>query len=60
MSIRTSSSGQLIYIFEAGNTIDVYDADGFKFLHTITLDSDMKYGTFYVVAPARPQPPSGR
>jgi DNA-binding beta-propeller fold protein YncE len=59
MAIRTSSSGQLIYIFEAGNTIDVYDADGFKFLRTITLDSDMKYGTFYVVAPSRPHPPSG-
>ncbi len=56
MAIRSSSSGQVVYIFEAGNTIDLYDADGFKYLRTITLDSDMKYGTFYVIAPSRPRP----
>ena len=60
MAIRTSSNGQVVYIFEAGNTIDVYDANGFKYLRTITLDSDMKYGTFYVLAPSRPRPASGR
>jgi DNA-binding beta-propeller fold protein YncE len=63
MAIRTSSNGKIIYIYEAGNTIDLYDAAGFKFLRRITLDADMMYGTFYVVPPrgqprqpATPQP----
>jgi ABC-type ATPase involved in cell division len=38
---------------EAGNTIDLYTADGFKHLRTITLESDMMYGTFHVVPRAR-------
>jgi hypothetical protein len=54
MAIRSSSSGQVIYIYEAGNTIDLYTADGFKHLRTIALDSDMMYGTFHVVPRARP------
>lgn len=58
MAIRCSSSGQIVYIYEAGNTIDLYDADGFKYLRTITLDSDMMYGTFYIVPPAKPALPS--
>ncbi len=53
MAIRSSSNGKIIYIYEAGNTIDLYDATGFKFLRTISLDADMMYGTFHVVA-ARP------
>jgi len=51
MAIRSSSNGKIIYIYEAGNTIDLYDASGFKFLRRITLDADMMYGTFYVVPP---------
>jgi hypothetical protein len=55
MAIRSSSNGQVLYIYEAGNTIDLYAADGFKFLRRIALDADMMYGTFYVVpAGARP------
>ena len=53
MAIRSSSNGQVIYIYEAGNTIDLYTADGFKHLRTITLESDMMYGTFHVVPRAR-------
>jgi hypothetical protein len=54
MAIRTSSNGKLIYLHQAGNTIDLYEADGFKYLRTITLDGDMPYGTFHVVAPRPP------
>jgi len=60
MAIQSSSSGQIVYIYEAGNTIDLYDADGFKYLRTITLDSDMMYGTFYVIAPSGPNSPRVR
>jgi hypothetical protein len=49
MAIRCSSNGKIIYLYEAGNTIDLYDAAGLKYLRTITLDADMMYGTFYVV-----------
>jgi DNA-binding beta-propeller fold protein YncE len=52
MAIRSSSNGKIIYLYEAGNTIDLYDAAGFKYLRTITLDADMMYGTFHIV-PAR-------
>ena len=54
MAITTSSNGKLIYVHQAGNTIDLYEAEGFKYLRTITLDGDMPYGTFHVVPP-RPQ-----
>jgi hypothetical protein len=63
MALRSSSNGQLLYIYDAGNTIDLYDAVGFKHLRTITLDADMMYNTFHVVpprgqprAPATPHP----
>ena len=63
MALRSSSNGQILYIYQAGNTIDLYDAAGFKYLRTITLDADMMYNTFHVVPPrgqlrppARPQP----
>jgi len=52
MAIRCSSNGKVIYLYEAGNTIDLYEAAGLKYLRTITLDADMMYGTFYV-APHR-------
>ena len=55
MAIRSSSNGRIIYIYEAGNTIDLYDASNFKYLRTIALDADMMYGTMHVV-PARAQP----
>jgi hypothetical protein len=53
MALRTSSNGRLIYLYEAGNTIDLYDTAGFKYLRTITLNEDMMYGTFHVVPPAK-------
>jgi len=54
MALRSSSNGKIIYIFEAGNTIDLYEAAGFKYLRRISLDGDMMYDTFHVVAPRPP------
>ena len=51
MQIRSSSSGQLLYFYEAGRLIELYSADASKRLRTIALDSDMMYGTF-VILPA--------
>jgi len=55
MALRSSSNGQMVYIFEAGNTIDLYQAAGFKYLRTITLNGDMMYNTFHVVPPRPPR-----
>jgi uncharacterized membrane protein len=55
MAIRSSSNGKIIYIYEAGNTIDLYDAAGFTYLRTISLDADMMYNTFHVVPPRAPR-----
>lgn len=41
MAMRTSSAGNVLYIYQAGNTIDLYDASTFAYLRTITLDGDM-------------------
>lgn len=54
VAVRSSTNGKILYLFEAGNTIDLYEAAGFKHLRTITLDGDMMYNTFHVVA-SRPQ-----
>jgi hypothetical protein len=51
MAMRTSSNGKLLYIFQAGNTIDLYDASNFQYLRTISLDADMT--TTVYVMPAR-------
>jgi len=41
MSLKTSSNGQVLYIYNAGETIDLYDAASYKYLSTISLDGDM-------------------
>ena len=41
MSLLPSSNGELLYIYNAGNTIDVYDADTHELLRTVWLDADM-------------------
>jgi hypothetical protein len=56
MSLKTSSNGRVLYIYNAGNTIDLYEAATYKYMRTITLDGDVTTG-FYVVprqATARP------
>jgi hypothetical protein len=48
MSLKTSSNGRVLYIYNAGNTIELYDAATYKYMRTITLDGDVTTG-FYVV-----------
>jgi len=53
MGLKTSSNGKVLYIYVAGNTIDLYDADTYQYLRTITLDGDMTSELFVF-----PSPPS--
>jgi DNA-binding beta-propeller fold protein YncE len=53
MSMRVSTNGNVLYIYTAGNTIDLYDATTLKLLRTITLDGDM---TSFTLLPPRPAP----
>ena len=53
MALRTSSNGKVLYIYQAGNTIDLYDASTYKYLRTITLDADMT--TELIVMPEQPR-----
>jgi hypothetical protein len=59
MAIRASTNGSVVYVYEAGNTIDLHDAADFRLLRTITLDADMTYDSFHVVPRAtRPAAPT--
>lgn len=58
MSLKTSSNGKVLYIYNAGNTIDLYEADTFKFMKTITLDSDVTSDLFVVPQAASAKPTS--
>jgi len=49
MSLEASSNGRFLYIYNAGNTIDVYDTESFDLVRTVELDADM---TDFVVVPA--------
>jgi hypothetical protein len=40
MSLRTSSNGKVLYVFNAGETIDLYDASTFNYMKTIQLPGD--------------------
>ena len=51
MALKTSSNGKILYIYQAGNTIDLYDAANYQYLRTITLDADMT--TDLYVMPAK-------
>ena len=53
MGLKTSSNGKVLYIYVAGNTIDLYDADTYQYLRTITLDGDMTTELFvFPMAPS--------
>lgn len=54
MSLKTSSNGQLLYIYNAGDTIDIYEGSSYKYLRTITLPGDVTT-QFYVVPRAANQ-----
>ncbi|MDA1092353.1 MAG: hypothetical protein O3A25_03635 [Acidobacteria bacterium] len=47
MGLATSTNGQILYIHQAGNTIDLYEAATYRYLRTITLPGDMSQ--FFVV-----------
>jgi YVTN family beta-propeller protein len=53
MALRTSSNGKILYVYQAGNTIDLYEASSYKYLRTITLDADTTTELF-VVPPSPP------
>lgn len=40
MELEVSSNGELLYLYNAGNTIDVFDADSLEHLRTVELDAD--------------------
>ena len=50
MAMRVSSNGNFLYIYQAGNTIDLYDTATLKLQRTITLDGDMT--SFTLLPPA--------
>jgi DNA-binding beta-propeller fold protein YncE len=52
MALRTSSNGKLLYVYQAGNTIDLYEASTYKYLRTITVDADQTTELFVVPATA--------
>lgn len=46
MGLKTSSNGKVLYIYVAGHTIDLYDAESYEHLRTIELDGDMTTDLF--------------
>lgn len=52
MALRVSSNGKLLYIFQAGATIDVYDAATYKYLRTIEMTADQTTNLFVLPRPA--------
>ncbi len=53
MGLKTSSNGKVLYIYVAGHTIDLYDAETYQYLRTITIDGDQTTELFVL-----PTPPS--
>jgi hypothetical protein len=51
MSLKTSTNGKVLYIYNAGETIDLYDADTFAPLTTLHLPGDVSTGL--IVLPPR-------
>ena len=41
MSLAVSTNGQLLYVHQAGATIDLHEASTYRYLRTISLDGDM-------------------
>jgi hypothetical protein len=51
MGLKMSTNGKVIYIYVAGNTIDLYDAETYQYLRTITLDGDQTTELFVLPSP---------
>jgi hypothetical protein len=56
MSLKTSSNGKVLYIYNAGSTIDLYDADTYKHIKQVFVGGDVTSDLFVVPGPA----PKGR
>lgn len=58
MALRVSSNGRLLYVYQAGATIDVYDAASYKKLRTIEMNADQTTSLFILPksAPAAKTP----
>jgi hypothetical protein len=56
MAIRVSSNGRLLYIYQAGATIDVHEAATFKRLRTIQMDADQTTDLFVLPKPGGAKP----
>jgi hypothetical protein len=50
MDLTVSTNGRLLYVWQAGNTIDLYEASTYKYLRTITLDADTTTRMFLIPA----------
>jgi hypothetical protein len=57
MGLTPSSNGRELYIHTAGPTIDVYDAETFKKLRTVTFDADMS--GLIIIPPGSPATRAG-
>ena len=53
MALRVSSNGRLLYIYQAGATIDVYDSTSYKKLRTIEMNADQTT-TLYILPKSTP------
>jgi peptidoglycan hydrolase-like protein with peptidoglycan-binding domain len=51
MALRVSSNGRLLYVFQAGATIDVYEAATFKYVRTIEMNADQTTNLFVLPRP---------
>jgi hypothetical protein len=58
MGLKTSSNGKVLYVYVAGNTIDLYDAETYQYIRTITLDGDMTTDLFVFPTPPGAVTPS--
>jgi hypothetical protein len=47
---RVSSNGRIIYVYNAGQTIDLYEAATYKYLRTIEMGADQTTELFVVPA----------
>ena len=51
MGLRASTNGKVLYVYVAGNTIDLYDAETYQYMRTITLDGDQTTELFVLPTP---------
>lgn len=51
MALRVSSNGRLLYVYQAGETIDLYDASTYQYLRTLELTGDQTTNLFVLPKP---------